>query len=135
MAGYPIARTGVVLVIDSYSLLIADACSGLNSMLALSGIGLLYVYLAGHSQRWMNAVLLLSILPIAFIANIIRVLLLVLVTYYEGDAAGRAFHDQAGVLEIALAFGGFFLLDHLMVRLENQHRGAQRRRVTASHAL
>ena len=41
--GYPIARDGVVLTIGAYSLLIADACSGLNSMVALSGIGLLYV--------------------------------------------------------------------------------------------
>jgi exosortase B len=114
MAGYPIARNGVVLVIDSYSLLIADACSGLNSMVALSGIGLLYVYVAGHSSRWLNAALLLSILPIAFLANVIRVMLLVLVTYYRGDAAGQAFHDQAGLLEIALAFGGFFFFDHLM---------------------
>ena len=35
--GYPIARNGVVLMIGQYDLLIADACSGLNSMVALSG--------------------------------------------------------------------------------------------------
>jgi exosortase len=115
--GYPIARNGVVLIIGSYSLLIADACSGLNSMVALSGIGLLYTYVAGHSNRWLNAALLLSILPIAFIANIIRVMILVLVTYYAGDAAGQAFHDRAGILEIALAFGGFFVFDHLIQRV------------------
>ncbi len=37
--GYPIARNGVVLMIGQYDLLIADACSGLNSMVALSGLG------------------------------------------------------------------------------------------------
>lgn len=134
MAGYPIARTGVVLVIGSYNLLIADACSGLNSMLALSGIGLLYVHVAGPSQRWIKIVLLLTILPIAFVANIIRVLLLVLVTYYQGDAAGRAFHDQAGLLEIALAFGAFFLLDSMLERFAVHRRGTKQRRIAASHA-
>jgi exosortase B len=124
MAGYPIARNGVVLIIGSYSLLIADACSGLNSMVALSGIGLLYVYVAGHSSRWMNAALLVSILPIAFLANIIRVMTLVLVTYYRGDDAGQAFHDQASYLEIVLAFGGFFAFDHLMLWLGIRYRNA-----------
>ncbi len=54
-------------------------------MVALSGIGLLYVYLAGHTGRAHNITLLLSILPIAFLANIIRVALLVLITYYRGE--------------------------------------------------
>ena len=111
---YPVARSGVVLMIGSFRLLIADACSGLNSMVALTGIGLLYVYIAGHASRVHNVLLLLSILPIAFIANILRVLILMLVTYYYGDAAGRAFHDQAGYLEIVFAFGGFFALDALL---------------------
>jgi exosortase B len=113
--GHPIARDGVVLTIGSYSLLIADACSGLNSMVALSGIGLLYVYLAGHESRAHNVALLLSILPIAFLANIIRVILLVLITYYRGESSGKAFHDHAGLLEVAMAFGGFFAFDHLLM--------------------
>jgi exosortase B len=112
--GYPIARTGVLLTIGSYRLLIADACSGLNSMVALSGVGLLYVYLAAHLGRARNVALLAGILPIAFAANIVRVLLLVLITYYNGEAAGRTFHDYAGVLEVLLAFGAFFALDRLL---------------------
>jgi exosortase B len=111
LAGYPIARNGVVLMIGPYSLLIADACSGLNSMIAISGIGLIYVYLAGHSSSWVNGVLLLSVVPVAFLANIVRVMTLVLVTFYFGDGAGSSFHDQAAYLEIAVAFGTFFLLD------------------------
>jgi exosortase B len=114
--GYPIARTGVLLVIGSYRLLIADACSGLNSMVALSGVGLLYVRLAGHDGPSRNVALLASILPIAFAANIVRVLLLVLITYYNGDAAGRTFHDYAGVLEVLLAFAAFFAFDRLLDR-------------------
>jgi exosortase/archaeosortase family protein len=83
-------------------------------MVALSGVVLVYVYLAGHRSRVRNLVLLASILPIAFAANIVRVLMLVLITFYEGDGAGRAFHDHAGFLEVALAFGGFFAVDALL---------------------
>ena len=116
-AGYPIARSGIVLTIGPYQLLIANACSGLNSMVALSGIGLLFIYLM-HKPSWLyNGLLLASILPIAFLANIVRVMLLVLVTYYLGDRAGQQFHDYAGYLEIAFAFGGFFALDALLGRI------------------
>jgi exosortase B len=112
--GYPIARNGVVLMIGRYDLLIADACSGLNSMVALSGMGLIYTYVVGRRSRRHNVLLLLSVLPVAFAANVVRVVGLLLVTYYFGDAAGRAFHSSAAWLEIALAFGGFFAVDHLL---------------------
>jgi exosortase B len=112
--GYPIARNGVVLMIGQYDLLIADACSGLNSMVALTGLGLIYVYVVSRYSRWHNSLLLLSVLPVAFAANVIRVMALLLVTYYFGDGAGRAFHDSAAWLEIALAFVGFFAVDRLI---------------------
>jgi exosortase B len=111
---YPVARTGVVLTIGPYQLLIANACSGLNSMIALSGVGLLFVYLIRHPSKTYNAILLLSILPIAFLANIVRVLLLMLVTYYWGDSAGQGFHDYAGYMEIVFAFGMFFAMDAIL---------------------
>src|SRR4051794_37911692 len=57
--GYPIARNGVVLMIGQYDLLIADACSGLNSMVALTGLGLIYVYVVSRYSRWHNSLLLL----------------------------------------------------------------------------
>jgi exosortase len=117
LAGYPIARNGVVLLIGPYSLLIADACSGLNSMVALSGIGLLYLYVGGQRARSLHIALLASILPIALLANILRVLALVLITFYFGDAAGTSFHDAASYLEILFAFGGFFALDSLLSRV------------------
>jgi len=116
-AGYPIARNGVMLMIGPYDLLIADACSGLNSMIALAGIGLIYTYVVSARLGWRSALLLLSILPIAFTANVIRVVLLLLITYHAGDDAGRAFHSWAAYLEIALAFMGLFAIDLLTERM------------------
>jgi hypothetical protein len=112
--GFPVARSGVVISIGQYQLLIADACSGLSSMISLTGIGLVYVYLARNTGVWHNLLLLLAVLPIAFVSNIVRVCLLMWVTYAFGESAGQRFHDQAGYLEIVLAFGLFFGLDALI---------------------
>ena len=116
LGGYPIARSGVVLNIGPYQLLIADACSGLNSMIALTCVGLLYVYLSKRNSIAHSAILLAFTIPIAFVANVLRVLTLVLITYHFGDAAGHSFHDYAGYAEIAFAFGAFFVLDSLLIR-------------------
>lgn len=97
--GYPIGRAGVTLTIGSYKLLVADACAGLNSLFALEAVGVFYISLVKHNQRWRNIALAVLVVPIAFISNVIRVVTLVLVTYYFGDEAGQGFvHDFAGVL-------------------------------------
>jgi exosortase len=110
--GLPIARDGVVLYIGGYQLLIADACSGLNSMIALTAIGCLYLYLREGKGWRANSILLAAVLPIAFVANLVRVTGLVLITYVWGETAGQRFHDFAGVAEIGVAFGGLFLVEH-----------------------
>lgn len=116
-AGYPIARMGVMLSIGQYKLLVADACSGLNSMFSLSALGLIYLYLMKYRSWLHNGLLLLAILPIAFAANVIRVMALVLITYYFGDEAGQGFtHMAAGMvlfvaaLMLLMAFDGILRL-------------------------
>jgi len=122
LAGLPIARDGVVIYAGPYQLFIADACSGLNQLVALTAIGVLYVRLAGHRTYLRNAVLLAAILPIATIANLARVMSLVLATYFGGDGLGRGLHDYVSYAEIAVAFGGFFVLDHAL-RVGRRLRG------------
>ena len=117
-AGYPIARDGVVITIGQYQLLVADACSGLNSMFSLSALGLLFMYLTARASLLHNAIMLVSILPIAFAANIIRVLILILVTYHFGDAAGQGFlHGAAGMVLMLAALSILLLLDAVLTRL------------------
>lgn len=114
-AGYPVARTGVILSVGQYQLLVADACSGLNSMFSLGALGLLYLHLLRHREPWRNAVLLLSILPIAFLANVVRVMILVLVTYHWGDEAGQGFiHGAAGMVLFLVALGLLVGLDAVL---------------------
>lgn len=113
--GYPIARSGVTLTVGPYQLLVADACSGLHSMFSLSAMGLLYLYLMGHKNWLRNGILIASILPIAFVANVIRVMVLVLVTYHFGDEAGQGFvHDSAGIVLFIVALLILFALDGIL---------------------
>jgi exosortase len=116
--GYPIAQSGVVISIGQYQLLVADACSGLHSMFSLTALGTLFMYVMRRPSHLHNALMLASILPIAFVANLVRVIVLVLVTYHLGDEAGQGFlHGAAGFVLMAVALVIFFGLDGLLVRL------------------
>lgn len=117
-AGYPIARDGVTLTMGQYQLLVADACSGLNSIIALAAMGLLYLHLMRHDSRWRNFILLLAVVPIAVLANLLRVIFLVLMTYHFGDEAGQGFmHGLAGLFLFVVALGGLFALDSALGRV------------------
>ncbi|HEY2400285.1 MAG TPA: exosortase, partial [Steroidobacteraceae bacterium] len=110
-AGYPIAQNGVLIMIGQYQLLVKDACAGMNSIFTLSAIGILYVYLAGHSLI-RNVLLLAATLPIAVAANVVRVAALVLIAYYGGiGAIEGAYHELTGMALFVVAFLLLFLLD------------------------
>jgi len=117
-AGYPIAQEGVILVVGPYELLVADACSGLNSMFSLSAVGLLYLYLTRRESWLHNGLILASLVPIAFLANTVRVIILVLVTYHLGDAAGQGFvHRFSGLVLFVIALIAILLFDAILARL------------------
>jgi len=117
-AGYPIARSGVLLTVGQYQLLVADACSGINSMFSLTAIGLLYLYLLQRKSLLHNGLILAALLPIAFCANIIRVMFLVLVTYHFGDAAGQGFlHGFSGMVLFFIALIIVISLDAILVKI------------------
>ena len=97
--GYPIARTGVILQIGQYQLLVADACAGLHTLFSLEAMGLLYLNVVRHSSLFRNVLLAILIVPISFAANVIRVMVLALITYHFGDEAGQGFlHGFAGLV-------------------------------------
>jgi exosortase B len=97
--GYPVARSGVVLSLGQYQLLVADACAGLNSLFTLEALGLLYLNVMRHESALRNALLALLIVPISMSSNIIRVLILALVTFHFGDEAGQGFiHSFSGIV-------------------------------------
>lgn len=103
-AGYPIARSGVILQIGQYKLLVADACAGLHTLFTLEALGLLYLKLTHSESALRNTLLAILIVPISFAANVIRVMVLTLITFHYGDAAGQGFmHGFAGMVLFASA--------------------------------
>ncbi len=115
--GYPVARSGVILYVGQYQLLVADACAGLNSMFTLEALGLLYMNLMNYTSVRRNLLLAILIIPIAFIANVIRVMVLVLVTFHFGDAAGQGFvHGFAGMLLFMIALTMMLVVDKIIGR-------------------
>lgn len=98
-ANYPVARSGVMLHVGQYQLLVADACAGLNTLFTLEAMGLLYLNIVRHTSIIRNIALAILIVPISFVANVTRVVTLCLITYHLGDEAGQGFlHGFAGMV-------------------------------------
>lgn len=114
-AGYPMGRSGVTLTVGPYRLLVADACAGMNSIFALEAIGVFYISVMGHTNRVRNLLLAALILPISFFSNVLRVMVLVLVTYHFGDEVGQGFvHGFAGMMLFGVATFTTFAADALL---------------------
>ena len=97
--GYPIARSGVILQIGQYQLLVADACAGLHTLFTLEALGLLYLNVVRYASAFRNIALAILIVPISFSANVVRVVTLSLITYHFGDEAGQGFlHGFSGMV-------------------------------------
>ena len=121
-ADLPVARNGVVIYLGQYQLLVADACAGMRTLFMLEALGILYLNLVHYQSLLRNIVLPILIIPISFTANVIRVVVLALITYYWGNAAGQGFlHGFAGmvlfVVGLFLMFGTDSLLRLLSKKL------------------
>lgn len=113
--GYTIGRTGVVITIGQYQLLVAEACAGLHTMFTLEALGLLYTQLLDYRAWQRSAALALLVVPVSFCANVVRVITLVLITYHFGDEAGQGFvHGFAGLLLFFVALLLIFSVDRLL---------------------
>lgn len=114
-AGYPAANSGVVMTVGQYQLLVTEACAGLQTMFTLEAMGLLYVTLVGHASAARNVLLAVLIVPIAFAANVVRVIALALITYHYGDATGQGFlHGFSGVATFVAALALVIAVDGLL---------------------
>ncbi|MGQ5701987.1 exosortase V [Sandaracinobacteroides sp. A072] len=119
--GYPITQVGVTLYIAQYQLLVEDACAGLNSIISLTAVGLFYIYLL-HNASWRYSLLLLAfLLPVAIAANVVRVIILVLLTYYAGNEVAQGYlHDFAGLVTFVSALLLIFLLDKILTPIRRR---------------
>jgi exosortase len=117
-AGLPISREGVTIHVGGYELLVEDACSGMNSLIGLSAISLFYIYLLRGASLRYAGILTLLIIPIAIVGNILRIMVLVLLTNYFGDQVAQGFaHFTAGIFLFGVSLLLVFLADNLLQRV------------------
>ena len=121
--GLAIGSTGVTIQIDGVQLEVATACSGINSLIGISALSLFYVYLRHGSAPRYGFFLTVLLLPIAVLANFVRILLLILITHFFGEAAGQGIaHGAAGmgmfVLALFLLIGIDAILYPIAVKLD-----------------
>jgi exosortase len=110
--GLPVAREGVTIMVAQYQLLVEDACSGMNSLVGLTAISLLYIYLRRRASPPYALLLAAFVIPIAIAANVVRIITLILITYGFGDEVAQSFiHMAAGLLLFGTALVLVFALD------------------------
>ena len=116
--GIPVSREGVTIYVSKYQLLMEDACSGMNSLVGLTAISLLYIYLLRGSSVRYSLLMTAFVIPIAILGNILRVMILILLTYFFGDEVAQGFlHYTAGFLLFAIDLVLVFAVDSVLVRM------------------
>lgn len=113
----PVLREGNVIVLADTSLEVAEACSGIRSLVSLLTLGILYGYFT-DPRPWMRTVIALATVPIAIAANAVRVTGTgVLAHYYGAEAAHGFFHTFSGWLVFLVAFLLLFITARVLETL------------------
>jgi exosortase len=108
-SGIPVLREGNVLMLPGRTLEVAEACSGIRSLMSLLTLAIVLGYfMERHSGTRM--LIALAAIPIAVIANAARVAGTGLASYWIGPAAAEGFfHTFSGWIMFVVALAGLLL--------------------------
>ena len=114
--GIPVLREGNVLTLANTSLEVAEACSGIRSLVSLITLGLVYGYFM-DPRPWIRTLIVASAIPVAIIANGARVAGTGMAAHWIGkEAAEGFFHEFSGWIVFIFAFAMILVLQKLIVR-------------------
>lgn len=111
--GIPVLRAGNTLQLPSQTLDIAEACSGIRSLLSLMFLSLVFAYFM-DKKVWMRWALLLATIPIAIGANGIRVAVTGLLSEVDTKLATGMYHETEGYIVFVVALAALFLTHRLI---------------------
>lgn len=115
-ARIPVLREGNVLVLANTSLEVAEACSGIRSLVSLITLGLVFGYFA-DSRAWVRTLIVLSTIPVAILSNAARVAGTGILAHYYGPGAAEGFfHEFSGWMMFLVAFLMILALQRLILR-------------------
>jgi exosortase len=117
LVGVPVLRQGNVIVLASMPLDVAEACSGIRSLLTLVTLAIIYGYLM-ETRIWVRVLLAISAVPIAVAANSFRIFGTgLLVQYWDPDKAEGFFHSFSGWLIFVVALVLLFAVHSVISRI------------------
>jgi|SRR5581483_6440871 len=122
----PVLRDGNILELPSQKLSVAEACSGIRSLLSLSFLSLVYAYFFDR-KVWMRWVLLVATVPIAIIANSARVTLTGVFSEIDPALAEGFFHEAEGWVIFIVALAMLVIVHQLLSWIYRRLRPASRR--------
>jgi exosortase D (VPLPA-CTERM-specific) len=104
IAGVPVLREGNVIILSNTSLEVAEACSGIRSLISLLTLAIVYGYVI-ERRNWARVTLALASIPVAIVTNGLRVAGTGIAAHYVGpEAAQGFFHEFSGWLVFIAAF-------------------------------
>jgi exosortase len=110
----PVLREGNVITLANTQLEVAEACSGIRSLISLLTLGIVYGYFV-HPSAWVRTVIALATIPVAILANGLRVAGTGVAAHYYGPAAAEGFfHTFSGWLVFLVAFGMLFVIHRVI---------------------
>lgn len=113
----PVLREGNVIILANTTLEVAEACSGIRSLVSLLTLGIVYGYFT-DPRGWIRAGIALATVPIAIVANGARVAGTGIAAHYYGaEAATGFFHTFSGWLVFVVSFAMLFVVMRLVVLL------------------
>lgn len=116
LAGVPVLREGNVITLPLKPLEIAEACSGLRSLLTLITLAVIYGYLM-ETRSWVRVLLVILAIPIAVTANSFRIVGTgLLVQYWDPEKAEGFYHTFSGWLIFVVALALLFLAHSIINR-------------------
>jgi exosortase len=122
--GVPILREGNVINLPSMALEIAEACSGIRSLMSLVTLAIIYGYLM-EKRLWVRWLLALASVPIAVAANSIRIIGTgLLVQYWDVEKAEGYFHASWGWIIFVVSLVMLYAL-HGLVRVLFPEKGGR----------
>lgn len=111
----PVLREGNLIVLANATLEIAEACSGLRSLISLLTLGIVYGYFT-DSRTSVRIALAAGTIPVAIIANGLRVAGTGLAAHYYGAKAAEDFFDTfSGWVLFSIAFFLLFVLYRMIL--------------------
>lgn len=111
LLGLDVTRNGIQLSVDGHQFIVAPACSGMSSLVALVGVTAVFAYITSLPAKYKWVLFSLS-LPVALIANVVRITSIALVGYFwDWEKAMAVYHDWSSPMLFLVAIVQLFIIN------------------------